>query len=58
MFNVDEFKNTPTWDLPQVFYRYCDWCFAQGEDDNGNNCDECQKIFFTNLALRKEKEHA
>lgn len=56
MFDINEFPNTSTWDLEnKVFYQYCDWCFTNAEDNNGDNCEVCQQKFYADIKRRKEK---
>ncbi|MBQ0089486.1 MAG: hypothetical protein KBT27_09170 [Prevotellaceae bacterium] len=56
MFDINEFPNTPIWDLEnKIFYQYCNWCFANDQDNNDDDCDECQQKFYADIKRRKEK---
>lgn len=55
MFNFEEFRSTPTWDLEhKVFFQYCDWCFVNCLDNDGNDCEECHKRFWEEIKRRKD----
>ena len=57
MFCVEEFKNSSTWDLKnKIFYQYCDWCFSNNLDDNGDDCEICQQQFHDEITKREQSE--
>lgn len=56
MFDIKDFQSSTTWDLEnKIFYQYCNWCFANDQDNNGSDCEMCQQKFYTDIKHRDER---